>query len=210
MARLSVFAGGFSLEAAEALGSGEDIGEGEVLDPLSRLVDKSLVAVEEGEHDGAVRYSMLEPVRQYARERLRESGEDRRCPGAPRWVLPRPGGRGRARDVGAGSGGVAEEARKGARQSASRPLLGAGSGEVGEPREHRTELGLRLAGALGRFWGVLRPGRRARVVGKGPRKGWGGAQTRSGKGALRSRLDRALSGRLRQSDRPARGRPRAL
>ena len=71
-----MFAGGFSLEAAEALGSGEGVGEGEVLDPLSRLVDKSLVAVEEGEHDGAVRYTMLEPVRQYAREKLRESGEE--------------------------------------------------------------------------------------------------------------------------------------
>ena len=74
--RLSVFAGGWTLEAAEALGSGEGVGKGEVLDPLSRLVDKSLVALEEGEHDGALRYTMLEPVRQYAREKLRESGEE--------------------------------------------------------------------------------------------------------------------------------------
>ena len=71
-----MFAGGWTLEAAEALGSGEGVGNGEVLDPLSRLVDKSLVALEEGEHDGALRYTMLEPVRQYAREKLRESGEE--------------------------------------------------------------------------------------------------------------------------------------
>jgi predicted ATPase len=76
LARLSVFAGGWTLEAAEAVGSGDGVGDDEVLDPLSRLVDKSLVGVEEGEHDGAVRYKMLEPVRQYAREKLRESGEE--------------------------------------------------------------------------------------------------------------------------------------
>src|SRR5215217_4229768 len=69
--RLSVFAGGWRLEAAEALGLGEVVGEGEVLDLLSQLVDKSLVALEEGEHDGVMRYTMLEPVRQYARQKLR-------------------------------------------------------------------------------------------------------------------------------------------
>lgn len=63
--RLSVFAGGFTLEAAEA------VGEDDALDPLSRLVDKSLVVVEvpQGAHE-APRYRLLEPVRQYAREKL--------------------------------------------------------------------------------------------------------------------------------------------
>jgi predicted ATPase/DNA-binding SARP family transcriptional activator len=72
--RLSVFAGGFSLEAAETVSSGEGIEEEDVLDLLSRLVDKSLV-VSEATGDGGVRYRMLEPVRQYAQERLEESGE---------------------------------------------------------------------------------------------------------------------------------------
>ena len=72
--RLSVFAGGWMLEAAEALGVGEDIEEGEVFDLLLRLVDKSLV-VAEASAGGAVRYRMLEPVRQYAREKLEQSGE---------------------------------------------------------------------------------------------------------------------------------------
>jgi|SRR5215217_2097584 len=72
--RLSVFAGGFTLEAAEAVCAGGAIEEGEVLDLLSNLVDKSLVLAETST-EGRVRYRMLEPVRQYAREQLEESRE---------------------------------------------------------------------------------------------------------------------------------------
>ena len=71
---LSVFVGGWTLEAAEAVGAGDGIEEEEVLDLLSRLVDKSLV-VAEASSEGALRYRMLEPVRQYGLERLEESGE---------------------------------------------------------------------------------------------------------------------------------------
>jgi non-specific serine/threonine protein kinase len=69
---LSVFAGGFSLEAVEALweGSGPDA---DVLDILSQLVDKSLVLMDE--QDGRARYRMLETIRQYAAERLDHTGE---------------------------------------------------------------------------------------------------------------------------------------
>jgi predicted ATPase/DNA-binding SARP family transcriptional activator len=69
---LSVFVGGFTLEAAEAVGEG--MGAGGVLDQLSGLVDKSLV-VTETEAGGALRYRMLEPVRQFALELLEEGGE---------------------------------------------------------------------------------------------------------------------------------------
>jgi predicted ATPase/DNA-binding SARP family transcriptional activator/DNA-binding CsgD family transcriptional regulator len=72
--RLSVFSGGWTLEAAEAVGASDGIEEDDVLDLLTRLVDKSLVVVEAGAED-AVRYRMLEPVRQYALEKLEESGE---------------------------------------------------------------------------------------------------------------------------------------
>ena len=72
--RLSVFAGGFTLEAAEAVGAGGRIEGVGVLDLLSRLVDKSLVLAVE--RSGEVRYRLLEPVSQYAREMLRESGEE--------------------------------------------------------------------------------------------------------------------------------------
>jgi non-specific serine/threonine protein kinase len=70
--RLSVFAGGSTLEAAEAVGAGDGIEHHDVLDLLPRLVDKSLVVAE------ASRYRMLEPLRQYGQERLEESGEAQR------------------------------------------------------------------------------------------------------------------------------------
>ena len=70
--RLSVFAGGFTLEAAEVVGSGNGLEEEDALELLSRLVEKSLVMVT-GE-EGVPRYRMLEPVRQYAQERLEECG----------------------------------------------------------------------------------------------------------------------------------------
>jgi predicted ATPase/DNA-binding NarL/FixJ family response regulator len=73
--RLAVFVGGFRLEAAEAVAGDpagpEAIQPVEVLDLLSRLVQKSLVDVVEGDQ---VRYRMLETIRQYALERLRASG----------------------------------------------------------------------------------------------------------------------------------------
>jgi predicted ATPase/DNA-binding CsgD family transcriptional regulator len=72
--RLSIFAGGWTLEALEAVGSGEGVEEGEVLDLLSGLVEKSMV-VTKGSDEGGVRYRLLEPVRQYALEKLEESGE---------------------------------------------------------------------------------------------------------------------------------------
>lgn len=80
--RLSVFAGGFTLGAAETVCSGlaseEEVSEEEleragVLDLLSRLVDKSLVLVTEQYREA--RYRLLETVRQYGRRKLERSGE---------------------------------------------------------------------------------------------------------------------------------------
>jgi predicted ATPase/DNA-binding CsgD family transcriptional regulator len=71
--RLSVFAGGFTLEAAESICAGEELQRDEVLELLSQLVDKSLVVAQE--RDGAARYRLLETIRQYGRERLEEAGE---------------------------------------------------------------------------------------------------------------------------------------
>jgi predicted ATPase/class 3 adenylate cyclase len=72
--RVAVFASGFTLEAAEAVSAGDGVDASEILDLLVRLVDKSLVVAEE-EEGGEVRYRLLETVRQYGRERLRESAE---------------------------------------------------------------------------------------------------------------------------------------
>jgi non-specific serine/threonine protein kinase len=71
--RLSVFAGGFTLEAAESVCVGEELEWDEVLELLSHLVDKSLVLVTE--QGGEARYRLLETVRQYGWEKLSESGE---------------------------------------------------------------------------------------------------------------------------------------
>jgi non-specific serine/threonine protein kinase len=71
--RLAVFAGGWSLESAEAIGAGEGIAEDEVLDLLAQLVNKSLVVVEQA--GGSARYRLLETIRQYGREQLMALGE---------------------------------------------------------------------------------------------------------------------------------------
>jgi predicted ATPase len=71
--RLSVFAGGCTLEAAEKVTCGEPLDTPAILDLLTGLVDKSLVIAEE--HMGEARYRMLETIQQYGREKLREAGE---------------------------------------------------------------------------------------------------------------------------------------
>ncbi|HKH37156.1 MAG TPA: LuxR C-terminal-related transcriptional regulator, partial [Rubrobacter sp.] len=72
--RLSVFAGGWALEASEAVVSGGGIEQKEVLELLSGLVEKSLI-VAEPTADGGVRYRLLDSIRQYALEKLEQSGE---------------------------------------------------------------------------------------------------------------------------------------
>lgn len=70
---LSVFAGSFSLEAAERVCTDDAVNDTGVLDAVEHLVAKSLVIAEM--HDGtATRYHLLETIRQYANEKLRESG----------------------------------------------------------------------------------------------------------------------------------------
>jgi predicted ATPase/class 3 adenylate cyclase/DNA-binding CsgD family transcriptional regulator len=72
--RLAAFAGGFDLDAAQAVGGGGDsLQRHQVLDQLALLVDKSLVSTEVSQ--AATRYRLLETVRQYALEKLAESGE---------------------------------------------------------------------------------------------------------------------------------------
>jgi len=72
--RLSVFAGGFSLEAAEAVCS-QGMKQSDILALLGRLVDKSLVIVEADSEFSETRYRLLETIRQYALEKLVETGE---------------------------------------------------------------------------------------------------------------------------------------
>ena len=71
--RLAAFMGGFDLDAAQAVAAGGEVERYQVLDQLTLLVDKSLVVAEDVK--GRTRYRLLETVRQYAQEKLAESGE---------------------------------------------------------------------------------------------------------------------------------------
>ncbi len=71
--RLSVFAGGFDLQAAERICAGDDVDEYDVIDLIGELVDKSMVIAE---RTGATtRYRLLETLRQYGEDRLDDRGE---------------------------------------------------------------------------------------------------------------------------------------
>ena len=71
--RLSVFHGGWTLTAAEAVIADEGMAMGAVLDTVGRLVQRSLIVAEPGR---TTRYRMLETLREFARERLSEAGEE--------------------------------------------------------------------------------------------------------------------------------------
>ena len=71
--RLSVFYGTWTLEAAESVCTDEEIASSEILDLITRLLDKSLIVSDD--QDGAIRYRMLEIIRQYAMEKLEQHDE---------------------------------------------------------------------------------------------------------------------------------------
>ncbi|GIH62379.1 LuxR family transcriptional regulator [Microbispora siamensis] len=72
--RVSVFAGGLDLEAAEQVCAGDGIAREDVLELVAGLVDKSVLL--RREYDGAVRYCLLDTVRQFGRELLAASGNE--------------------------------------------------------------------------------------------------------------------------------------
>jgi len=142
--RLSVFAGGWTLEASEVVVSDEGIAESKVLELLSGLVEKSLVIAEQTAESGGVRYRLLDTIRQYALEKLEQSGESEDVERAhvecflalaeetePQLIGPHEAER---------FGRLVEELDN------FRAALSWAS-EHGE-----AELSLRLAGALGSFW----------------------------------------------------------
>jgi predicted ATPase len=73
LARVSVFAGGFSLEAAEAVTPGGELEIDSVFEVLASLVGRSLIVADT--EDEETRYRLLETIRQYAQERLEEGGD---------------------------------------------------------------------------------------------------------------------------------------
>jgi len=84
--RLAVFSGGFALESVEEVCAGDSLEVGEIADTLGRLVEKSLVSIDDGGRDH--RYRLLETVRMYARARLEDAGEaDALAERHARWAL---------------------------------------------------------------------------------------------------------------------------
>ncbi len=139
--RLAVFAGGWTLEAAESVAAGHAISAGAVLDLLAALIDKSLVVAEH--QRASTRHRLLETIRQYARERLEEAGETENArDGHLNWALS-----------------LAEECEP----QLSGPDAGAAmdrlEAELDNLRtaldwalQSRPDAALRLGGALGWFW----------------------------------------------------------
>jgi predicted ATPase/class 3 adenylate cyclase len=161
-ARLGVFAGGCTLEAAEGVCNAEGDLPVDVLDGLAGLVDKSLLREEEG-LGGEPRYVMLETLREYALERLEASGEaaaQRRRHAAYYLALAEQGG-----PELRGPRQAAWADRLDREQNNARAALGWALAE-GEPA-----LALRLAAAQGPFWhmrGHLGEGRRWLEAALGP------------------------------------------
>jgi predicted ATPase/DNA-binding SARP family transcriptional activator len=141
--RLSVFAGGFSLEAAEAVCAPEN--KDEVLELLAQLVNKSLVV--SGRAPGqAARYHLLETIRQYAWARLAEAGEADPAQAAHLAYFVRLA---ETADPGLASG---EQLRWLERLDAEHDNLQAALGWSLDEREGQIESGLRLAAALATYW----------------------------------------------------------
>jgi predicted ATPase/DNA-binding CsgD family transcriptional regulator len=140
--RLSVFAGGWTLQAAEEVCAGEGIERDEVLDLLTHLADKSLVLVS-GRDGEEARYRFLETVRQYASEKLEKSGEE---PEIGRRHAVFFAALGTRAEAGLHS---AEEVTWRRRLAANHDNLRAA---LAWGEQHDPELMLRLAGNLWRFW----------------------------------------------------------
>lgn len=166
--RLSVFAGGWALEAAEAVGEGSGIPRGEILDLLSKLVDKSLI-VAEGGYEGTLRYRMLEPVRQYAWEHLEGSEEMDRVQERHASHYLALAEQAEPELLGARPEPWLERLEI-ERDNLRAALSWALDSDV-EPGQRAEVVGLRLAAALGRFWNMHGPGEGCRWLEKGLAKG---------------------------------------
>jgi len=149
---LSVFAGGFTLGAAEAVAAGEGVEEADVLALLTSLVDKSLVIVDE--RDAEARYRLLETARQYGWEKLQESGEAERTRGRHAEFYVALAEESASDTEGQGARLRKLEAEQDNFREAQRWFMGPNASELD------VEQGLRLATALGRqgFWAAYAPG----------------------------------------------------
>jgi predicted ATPase len=145
LARLSVFAGGWDLGAAERVCSGGIVAERSVLDLLTGLIDKSWIVGETWQ--GARRYRLLETMRDYSQERLKASGEAaelRACHGELFLKL--------AEEAEAELSGSVRAVWLDRLETEYENLRAALAWCLAQ--ENGAELGVRLAGALVQFWEV--------------------------------------------------------
>ena len=144
--RLAVFAGGWTLSAAESVCSSDDDEAGAALDHLDHLVEQSLVSAHPATQ--GTRYQMLEPVRQYAGERLTATGE-----GAAVGLRHARFFRDLAEEAARELEGRARQAFWVGRLDQELDNLRAALGWSEQtPGEEAAELLLRLTAALWRFW----------------------------------------------------------
>jgi predicted ATPase/DNA-binding SARP family transcriptional activator len=144
--RLAVFAGGFTLAAAEQVAAAQDLEPGQMLELLARLADKSLVRVEHSE--AGARYQLLHIVREYARERLAAAGEEEQVRQAHLACFARLV-EGVAPQIERGTEGLAALERELDVLDAERPNLRAA---IQFARSRHDAVGaLRIAGPLGRY-----------------------------------------------------------
>lgn len=163
LARLAVFVGGWTLEAAEGVCACDGISQQHILDLIAGLVDKSLVSFDEQGTPGSAgggRYRLLETIRQYGLEKLEESGEAkaRRRLHAEYYLTLAEW----AESLLAGPAQGRWLERLEAEHDNLRAALGWAHGH-GTREPDAIELGLRLGAALWRFWevrGYLHEGRR--------------------------------------------------
>jgi predicted ATPase/DNA-binding SARP family transcriptional activator len=144
--RLAVFAGGFTLAAAEQVAVGPDLEPERMLELLARLADKSLVRVEHSE--AGARYHLLHIVREYARERLTAAGEEEQARQAHLACFARLV-EGVAPQIERGAEGLAELERELDALDAEQPNLRTA---IQFARSRHDAVGaLRIAGPLGRY-----------------------------------------------------------
>ncbi len=150
--RLALFAGGWTLEAAEAVASGDGIDAADILDLLTQLVDRSLVETAVDFARGSTRYRMLETIQAYAREQM--------TPGEAQAVRARHQAHFlRLAEETAGLLRGPDEAAGLSRLEADLDNLGLAltsdrSGPGGEESAESFGARVRLAGSLGRFWSI--------------------------------------------------------
>jgi predicted ATPase/transcriptional regulator with XRE-family HTH domain len=144
--RLSVFVGGWTLEAAEAVCSANGDHPIDIVNAMAALVDQSLVRQEEG-IAGEPRFTMLETIRAYALERLEEN-EEAESLGHQHAVYYMTLGEQAAREL-AGTA-LADWLKRLEAEDAN--LRAALDWSYESMNDANAELGLRLAGALSKFW----------------------------------------------------------